>query len=87
MNLTVSTQSLRYRNFISNFLNGGTEVEDKEFATIDKDANTEKVRILTCDDIIRLWNERLNVVCARMNRDGALLHYAIFRNLPKIWCN
>lgn len=47
MTLTISTQSLGYRNFISNFLNGGTEVEDKEFATIDKDANTEKVRILT----------------------------------------
>lgn len=31
------------RNFISNFLNGGTEVEDKDFDSVDKDANKEKV--------------------------------------------
>lgn len=32
-------------NFISNFLNGGTEVEDKnlDIASVDKDANKEKV--------------------------------------------
>ena len=33
------------RNFISNFVNGGTEVEDKEFASVDEDANNTKEKV------------------------------------------
>lgn len=51
-------------NFISNFLNGGTEVEDKnlDIASVDKDANKEKTRRSpTLRDISKLTKEMVQM--------------------------
>lgn len=50
-------------NFISNFLNGGTEVEDKDFAKIDKDANNaeKRRRLPTLRDIPKLTKDMVQL--------------------------